>query len=105
MRLWCDDPDEERRQARSDFRNRGEYGYDRERDRYGDECDRVYMQEFDRLREDARDERRREEEREERQAQERRAEYRRQEEAQMDEAYLYEQQQYEQEPEPEEPMP
>src|SRR3990167_2556405 len=101
MRFWCDDPDEERRQAREDFRRLGEYGYDRERDRYGDECDRIYMQEFDRLREDRREEDRREEERLEQRAADRRAEARREEQAQMDDAYLYEQQQYEDEPEPE----
>lgn len=35
--MWCDDPYEERRQARDDFRRGGRYGYDRER--YGDHFD------------------------------------------------------------------
>ena len=68
---WCDDESDHRKQARDDFHWRGYYGYDRERYRdQWDDCNRIYTEEFDRLRRERDEEREAEERREERRSDE-----------------------------------
>jgi hypothetical protein len=105
-RMWCDDPYEERRDARDDFERRGRYGYDRER--YGDRsdaCNEEYTREFDRLRRE--DDRRQEEQREQEEREHARQQRARHEEQEQEEALYYQQQQYPPVPEPpdDEPAP
>lgn len=71
-RMWCDNPEDHRREARLDFERRGRADTDYRHDEHYDACADEYMKEFRRM--EREDERRREEEEEERRAEQRRHE-------------------------------